>query len=119
MRSRLPVVGIIAAGSAPPVARFKEGMREHGLVEGENVVFHERIAYGDSTKLAEYAQDMVRLHVDLIAGVGAVTARAARAATAAIPIVYSVVVQPAGDELADPSGDPLANMTGVTTFDDG
>ncbi|WP_375778661.1 ABC transporter substrate-binding protein [Bradyrhizobium sp. ma5] len=119
MRDHVSVVGIIAAGGAPPVARFKEGMREHGLVEGENVVFHKRIAFGDSTKLAGYAQDMVRLGVDLIAAVGAVTARAARAAKTAIPIVYSVVVQPAGDELADPSGDPLANMTGVTTFDDG
>jgi len=119
MRDRVPAVGIIAAGGTPPVARFKDGMREHGLVEGENVVFHERISHGDSTKLAGYAQDMVRLRVDLIAAVGAVTARAARAATTAIPIVYSVVVQPAGDELAGPSGDPFPNMTGVTTFDDG
>ncbi|MHC2462480.1 ABC transporter substrate-binding protein [Bradyrhizobium embrapense] len=118
MHNRVPVVGIIAAGGAPPVARFKEGMREHGLVEGENVVFHERIAYGESTKLAGFAQDMVRLPVDLIAAVGAVTARAARSATTAIPIVFAVVVQPTGDELADPSGDTLANMTGVTTFDD-
>jgi putative ABC transport system substrate-binding protein len=62
---------------------------------------------------------MVRLRVDLIAAVGAVTARAARAASTEIPIVYSVVVEPAGDELAGPSGDPLPNMTGVTTFDDG
>jgi putative ABC transport system substrate-binding protein len=94
-------------------------MRERGLVEGENVVFHERIAHGDSTRLAGFAQDMARLRVDLIAAVGAVTARAARAASAEIPIVYSVVVEPAGDELAGPSGDPLPNMTGVTTFDAG
>ena len=94
-------------------------MRELGLVEGENVVFHERIAYGDSTRLARFAHDMVRVRVDLIAAVGAVTARAARAASAEIPIVYSVVVEPAGDELADSSGNPLSNMTGVTTFDDG
>jgi len=94
-------------------------MRERGLVEGENVVFHERIAHGDSTRLAGFAQDMARLRVDLIAAVGAVTARAARSASAEIPIVYSVVVEPAGDELAGPSGDPLPNMTGVTTFDDG
>jgi hypothetical protein len=46
------VVGIIAAGGATPVARFKDGMREHGLIEGENVVFHERITHGDSTRLA-------------------------------------------------------------------
>jgi putative tryptophan/tyrosine transport system substrate-binding protein len=119
MRDRVHVVGIVAAGGAPPVARFRDGMRECGLVEGENVVFHERIAHGDSTILAGFAQDMARLRVDLIAAVGAVTARAARAASADIPIVYSVVVEPAGDELAGPSGDPLPNMTGVTTFDAG
>ncbi|MBW7969055.1 ABC transporter substrate-binding protein [Bradyrhizobium sp. BR 10289] len=119
MRDRVHVVGIMAAGGAPPVARFKDGMRERGLVEGENVVFHERIAHGDSTRLAGFAQDMARLRVDLIAAVGAVTARAARAASAKIPIVYSVVVEPAGDDLASPSGDPLRNMTGVTTFDVG
>lgn len=119
MRDHMSVVGIIAAGGAAPVARFKDGMREYGLVEGENVVIHERITYGDTTKLAGYAQEMVRLGVDLIAAVGAVTARAARVASSAIPIVYSVVVEPAGEELAGPSGDPLPNMTGVTTFDDG
>jgi putative tryptophan/tyrosine transport system substrate-binding protein len=119
MRDRVHVVGIVAAGGATPVARFREGMRECGLIEGENVVFHERIAHGDSTRLAGFAQDMARLHVDLIAAVGAVTARAARAASAEIPIVYSVVVEPTGDELAGLSGDPLPNMTGVTTFDDG
>jgi putative tryptophan/tyrosine transport system substrate-binding protein len=119
MRDPVHVVGIMAAGGAPPVARFKDGMRERGLAEGENVVFHERIAHGDATRLAGFAQDMARLRVDLIAAVGAVTARAARAASTEIPIVYSVVVEPAGDDLASLSGDPLPNMTGVTTFDDG
>jgi hypothetical protein len=61
-------------------------MRELGLVEGENVVFHEGIAYGDSTRLAGFAQDVARLCVDLIAVVGAVSARAARVASAEIPL---------------------------------
>jgi hypothetical protein len=66
-------------------------MRECGLVESEYVVFHERIAYGDSTKFAGFAQqDMARLRI----------------------------VQPTSDGLARPFGDLLPNMTGVTTFDD-
>ena len=81
MRDHVHVVGIMAAGGAPPVARFKDGMRERGLAEGENVVFHERIAHGDATRLSGFARDMARLRVDLIAAVGAVTARAARAAS--------------------------------------
>lgn len=119
MHERARVVGIIAAGGHLPVERFKHGMRELGWVDGENIVYHDRISHGDSTKLAGHARDMVRLGVDLIAAVGAVTARAARSASTEIPVVYSVVVEPSSEDLADPSGDPLPNMTGVTTFDDG
>jgi putative tryptophan/tyrosine transport system substrate-binding protein len=53
----------------------------------------------------------------LIAAVGAVTARAAREVTRSIPIVYAVVVDPISDGLAGPSGQPLGNMTGMTTYD--
>src|SRR5690242_15964401 len=117
MRDRVHVVGIIAAGGPAPVARFKDGMREHGLIESENVIVHERIAHGNATKLAGYAQELADLDVDLIAAVGAVTARAARSASTAVPIVFAVVVEPSGEELASSSGDSLPNMTGVTTFD--
>lgn len=119
MRNRIAVVGIMSAGRAAPVERFKDGMRLHGFIEGRNVMFHARVAHGDATRLAGFARELVGIGVDLIAAIGAVTARAARSASDQMPIVYSVVVNPAGDGLASPSGDPLPNMTGVTTFDDG
>ena len=70
-----------------------------------------------SSRLFGFADELVRASVDLIAVVGAVTARAARKATRDIPIVYAVVVDPVSDGLANVSGQPLGNMTGMTTYD--
>ncbi len=118
MRDRMVTVGIIASGGGP-VAQFKAGMQQHGLVEGRNIRFETRLARGDSGKLVGFARQLVDHPVDLIAVVGAVGARAARSVTSLIPIVYAVVVDPVGDGLATSSGSPLPNMTGVTTFDAG
>src|SRR4051812_10864108 len=118
MRDRIVTVGVIAS-RAGPVDQFKAGMLEHGFVEGRNICFETRLAHGDSTKLVSFAQQLVDHPVDLIAVVGAVGARAARSATSLIPIVFAVVVDPFGDGLATLSGNPLPNMTGVTTFDTG
>lgn len=119
MPGRMPAVGVLASGGEGPVERFKAAMLRHGYVEGRSVRFETRMARGDSGKLVGLAQQLVECGADLIAAVGAVTARAAQSVTSRIPIVYAVVVEPAGDGLATPSGRPLANMTGVTTFDDG
>lgn len=113
----MPTVGIMAAGAAGPVEGFKAGMRECGFVEGQNIRFEARVAHGASAKLACFASELVRASVDLIAVIGAVTARAAQEATTHIPIVYAVVVEPVSDGLATPLGKPCGNMTGMTTFD--
>lgn len=118
MRGRVTTVGVIAS-SEGPVERFKAGMLEHEFVEGRNIRFEPRLFGGNSGKLAGFAQDLVDQAVDVIAVVGAVTARAALSATSVIPIVYAVVVDPVGDGLATSSARPLPNMTGVTTFDAG
>ena len=114
----MATVGVIASGEGP-VEQFKAGLLKHDFVEGRNIRFETRLARGDSGKLTGFAQQLVDQRVDLIAVVGAVAARAARSATSLIPIVYAVVVDPIGDELARSSGSPLPNMTGVTTFDAG
>jgi putative tryptophan/tyrosine transport system substrate-binding protein len=118
MRNRMASVGVIAS-SEGPAERFKAGMLEHNFVEGRNIRFETRLARGDSGILANLARQLVDQRVDLIAVVGAVGARAARSVTSSIPIVYAVVVDPAGDGLATSRGHPLPNMTGVTTFDAG
>jgi putative ABC transport system substrate-binding protein len=113
----MPTVGIIAAGAASAVEGFKAGMRECGFFDKENIRYRVRVAHGASAKLSTFATEMVETAVDLIAVVGAVTARAAQEATTHIPIVYAVVVDPISDGLASTAGKPLGNTTGITTFD--
>jgi putative ABC transport system substrate-binding protein len=114
---QMPTVGIMAAGTPGPVENFKAGMRDCGFIERETVRYELRVAHGDSDRLLGFAGELVRASVDLIAVVGAVTARAARTVTRDIPIVYAVVVDPVSDGLATVSRQPLGNMTGMTTYD--
>jgi putative ABC transport system substrate-binding protein len=115
--NQVPTVGIIAAGAPGPVENLKAGMRDCGFIEGGTVRYELRVANGDANRLFGFASELVRASVDLIAVVGAVTARAARKATRDVPIVYAVVVDPVSDGLATLSGQPLGNMTGMTTYD--
>jgi len=110
-------IGIIVAGSAPPVEGFKEGLAELGWIEERNVKFALRVADGQIDRLPGFASEMVGLNVDVIAVIGAVTVRAVQKATSTIPIVFSVVVEPVGDRLATNLQCPGGNATGVTTFD--
>ena len=117
VRNQVPTVGVMAAGAPGPIEDFRAGMRDCGFVEGQTVCYELRIAHGSSGMLFPFAVELVGARVDLIAVVGAITARAARDATKEVPIVYAVVVDPIGDGLATPSGQPLGNMTGLTTYD--
>lgn len=110
-------IGIIVAGSAYPMEGFKSGLRALGWIEGESIAFELRAAEGQLHQLPRFAAEMVRLGVDLIAVIGAVTVRAVRQTTSSIPIVFSVVVEPIGDDLATNLDRPGGNVTGVTTFD--
>jgi putative ABC transport system substrate-binding protein len=116
-RSIMKRVGIVVAGSAYPADGFKAGLRDLGWVERERVAFELRAANGQLDLLPGFAAEMVSLGVDLIAVIGAVTARAVRQATSIIPIVFAVVVEPIGDGLATNVERPGGNVTGVTTFD--
>jgi putative ABC transport system substrate-binding protein len=111
------MIGIIAAGGPGPIEAFTTGLREWGYVVGQNIRLELRFANGDLRKLPDFAAEFVRKNADLVAVVGAVTARAVREATTDIPIVYSVVVDPIRDGLAEGIDQPRGNMTGVTTFD--
>jgi putative tryptophan/tyrosine transport system substrate-binding protein len=113
----VPTIGIMIAGSARPIEGFKTGLKELGLVEGQTVRIEQRVANGELGKLPGFAAELVRLNVDVIALIGAVTARAAQKATTTIPIVYSVVVDPISDGLTTSLEKPGGNMTGVSSFD--
>ncbi len=113
----MTTVGIITAGPGRPIEGFKEGLKELGFIEGHNIRFEQRTADGDLRRLPALAGEIAGLDVDLIAVIGAVTARAVQKVTTTLPVVYSVVVDPVSDGLAASMERPGGNLTGVTSFD--
>src|SRR5687767_13305723 len=112
---RIGWLGLASPG--PEVLRivdgFKQGLREVGYVEGQNVAFEYRWADGRSERLPELASELVRLKVDIIAVASTLAAVAARQATGTIPIILSGPDPEAlglGSRLARPGG----NITGTT-----
>ena len=88
----MPVIGFL--GSSAPVDRtrfltaFRQGLREPGYVEGQNVTIEYRWGEGRDERFAEIAAEFVRLKVDLIVASTTTPAIAAKQATSTIPIVF-------------------------------
>src|SRR5262249_44071535 len=98
-QSRAPRIGFlnsaVAANYTFNAQAFREGLRESGYAEGQNVAIEYRWAEGDYSRLPQLAQELVRNDVDVIAATGDVaSARAAMAATSTIPIVFTVGADP-------------------------
>ena len=113
-------VGFLGTGPAPtpatsyaPLQAFRQGLDELGYVDGRDVVIETRWAEGRIDQLPALAAELVGLRVDILVGVGAVVARAAKSATTTIPVVMAVVIDPVNLVAERPGG----NLTGLTTFD--
>jgi putative ABC transport system substrate-binding protein len=97
-------------------AAFRQGLEQAGYVEGRNVSMLSTSTV-DNTKLAEFAAEFVRSHVDLIVASGnAATGLAARAATSTIPIVFVCGEDPVKAGLVTSLSRPSGNMTGVSFY---
>jgi putative ABC transport system substrate-binding protein len=107
-------IGII--DDAPLWAHFRQGLRDLGYVEGRTVAFEYREAAGDLDRLAAAATALARLPVDLIATYGTPMSRAAKRATADLPIVMVGVGDPVGAGLVASLGRPGGNITGNTVL---
>jgi putative ABC transport system substrate-binding protein len=93
---------------------FRQGLREHGYVEGQNLVVDYRAADGAMDRLPGLAGELVRLGVDLIVAGTTSVARAAHQATTTIPIVAFAMGDPVGDGLVASLARPGGNVTGLT-----
>ena len=93
---------------------FRQGLRDLGYVEGQNILVEYRGADGKIERLPALATELIRLKVDLIVAGATPSARAAQQATATIPVVAVAMGDPVRDGLVASLARPGANITGST-----
>jgi putative ABC transport system substrate-binding protein len=118
---KIPLIGLLDY-STPDAARldwwkaFRQGLRELGYVEGQSIRFEARWAQGRPDRLPGLAAELVRLRVDVIVTGGGEAARAAKQATATVPIVMATGSDPVKLGIVESLARPGGNVTGVSSI---
>ena len=113
-------LGFLAATSASAeksrIEAFRQGMRELGYVEDKNIVIEWRFAEGKLDRLRDLASELVILKVEVIVTAGPNSTRAAKEATATIPIVMGLDIDPVGSGIVTSLARPGGNITGLSSL---
>ncbi len=114
---KVPRIGLLFYGSpgpSPELDAFRQGLRELGYIEGQNITIEYRFAGGRVGQLPELAAELVRLKLDVIVTPGTPASVAAKQATSTIPIVFAGVADAVGAGLVADFARPRGNITGLT-----
>ena len=116
----MPVIGYLSSQSADTqtdlLRGFRQGLREIGYIEGENVAVNYRWADNEADRLPALAAELVRRQVAVIAASGGPASESAAKATTTIPIVFMVAEDPVRLGLVGSLARPGGNLTGVNFF---
>ena len=113
-------IGYLTANTSsaelPRLDAFRQGLRDLGHVEGQDIVIEHRHAEGKFDRLPGFAAELVGLKVDVLVGVTTNAVVAAKNATRTIPIVFIGVSDPVAADLVDSLARPGGNLTGFTNI---
>ena len=117
---KIPRIGFLAARSpssfSSQTEAFRQGLRELGHVEGENISIEYRYAEGNTDRFAAFATELVRLKVDVIVTASTPGVQAAKKASSTIPIVFASINDPVASGLVASLARPGGNTTGLTNL---
>jgi len=115
---RLPRVGVIwdTATTPHPATGFRQGLRELGYTEGQNIIVEDRHAAGRVEQVPKLATELIALGVDVLVVGGTVSAQSAKAVTSTVPIVFALAGDPVGSGLVASLAQPGGNATGLSNL---
>jgi putative ABC transport system substrate-binding protein len=114
---RIPRIAFLSTtvpGPSPTTDGFRQGLKDLGYVEGQNIVIEWRWGRGSTERFPEFVAEMVKLNVDVIVTANDAAGRAAQQATKTIPIVVGIIGDPVGEGFATSLAKPGGNVTGLT-----
>jgi len=118
--AKTPRIGYLEAASASANTTrreaFRQGLRELGYIEGQNIRVEYRYADGKVDRLPSLAAELVHLKVDVIVSAGPAATRAAKAATATIPVVMTQDTDPVGNGFVASLAHSGGNVTGLSSL---
>jgi putative ABC transport system substrate-binding protein len=119
-QAAIPMIGVLSVQTLNPsrswLAAFRQGLGDAGYIEARNVTIQYRFADGQYDRLSAMALDLVGRQAAVIVAADTASALSAKAATAAIPIVFAIAGDPVRYGLVASLSQPGGNLTGVTNL---